>query len=110
MQVANRINVNKIDKQLVTWSKEGLDVLEKMSVPVKFKDRESQLPLLILKNDGNTPLGGNRWAGSARSTSGGKRLVDNTSIGTIYGIDANLDMDDNVTNLVSAVPVVSCVR
>ncbi|KAL3207801.1 hypothetical protein MRX96_039513 [Rhipicephalus microplus] len=47
----------KCDAQLVTWAKEGLDVLGEVSAPVKFKDRELQWPLLILKDDGNTLLG-----------------------------------------------------
>ncbi|XP_037504865.1 uncharacterized protein K02A2.6-like [Rhipicephalus sanguineus] len=59
LQVAKRMKVDKCDTQLVTWTKEGLDVLGKVSVPVKFKDRELQLPLLVLKNDGNTLLGRN---------------------------------------------------
>ncbi|XP_049511265.1 uncharacterized protein K02A2.6-like [Dermacentor silvarum] len=59
LQVAKRIKLDKCDTQLVTWTKEGLDVLGKASVPVKFKDRKFQLPLLVLKNDGNALLGRN---------------------------------------------------
>ncbi|KAL3204308.1 hypothetical protein MRX96_041271 [Rhipicephalus microplus] len=56
LQQAKKIKVDKCDAQLVTWTKEGLDVLGEVSAPVKFKDRELQWPLLIFKDDGNTLL------------------------------------------------------
>lgn len=45
------------DTRLVTWTKQGLEVLGKIVVPVKFKGRNCQLPLLVVKTDGNTLLG-----------------------------------------------------
>lgn len=57
LQVAKRIKLEDCDTKLVTWTKEGLDVLRIASVPVKLKGREFQLPLLVVKNEGNTLLG-----------------------------------------------------
>ncbi|XP_042150249.1 uncharacterized protein LOC121838218 [Ixodes scapularis] len=48
--------------QLVTWTKEGIEILGKAVVPVKFKGQNSELPLLVVKNGGNTLLGRD-WLG-----------------------------------------------
>lgn len=39
-----------------------------------------------------------------------KLLANNTSVGTAFNVDANLDMDVIMSNLVSVVLVISCVR
>ncbi|KAK8760362.1 hypothetical protein V5799_028372 [Amblyomma americanum] len=57
LQVAKQIKLEDCNTQLVTWTREGLDVLGKASVPVKFKGREFKLPLLVVKKEGNTLLG-----------------------------------------------------
>lgn len=55
--VSKRGKLEEPDTQLVTWTKEGIEILGKAVVPVKFKGQNSELPLLVVKNDGNTLLG-----------------------------------------------------
>lgn len=40
-----------------TWTKQGLEVLGKVIVPVEFKGRNCKLPLLVVKSEGNALLG-----------------------------------------------------
>lgn len=60
LQVAKRIKLEDWDTQLVILTKERLNVLGIAFVPVKFQGREFQLPLLVVKNEGN-PLLGRDW-------------------------------------------------
>ncbi|XP_065310651.1 uncharacterized protein [Dermacentor albipictus] len=44
---------------LVTWSKEALPLLGRATVLVEFKGRKAKLPLLVVKNRGNSLIGRN---------------------------------------------------
>ncbi|KAL3184672.1 hypothetical protein MRX96_006003 [Rhipicephalus microplus] len=47
LRVATSIKLEEADTQLVTWTKEELDVIRKATLPIKFKERDSKLPLLV---------------------------------------------------------------
>ncbi|XP_072142327.1 uncharacterized protein [Dermacentor andersoni] len=52
LKVARRIKLEESDTKLVTWTKEGLDVIGKATLPVKFKEQDFQLPILVVRNEG----------------------------------------------------------
>lgn len=57
LKVATSVQLEEADTQLLTWTKEGLHVIGKAIVPVKFKEQDFKLPLLVVRNDGSTLLG-----------------------------------------------------
>lgn len=57
LKVATSVQLEEADTQLLTWTKEGLHVIGKGIVPVKFKEQDFKLPLLVVRNEGSTLLG-----------------------------------------------------
>lgn len=57
LKVATSIKLEEADPQLLTWTKEGLDVIRKTTLPVKFKEQDYKLLLLFVRNEGSILLG-----------------------------------------------------
>lgn len=57
LKVARHIKFEEADTKLVTWTKEGLDVIGKATIPVRFKEQDFKLPILVVRNEGSTLLG-----------------------------------------------------
>ncbi|KAL3189796.1 hypothetical protein MRX96_020824 [Rhipicephalus microplus] len=51
------IKLEEADAQLVTWTKKGLDVIGKATLPIKCIEQDCKLPLLVVRNEGSTLLG-----------------------------------------------------
>ncbi|KAL3209698.1 hypothetical protein MRX96_037858 [Rhipicephalus microplus] len=70
LKVATGIRLEEADAQLVTWTKEGLEVIRKATLPIKFKERDCKLPLLVVRNEGSTLIGRDWFKGLNISVTG----------------------------------------
>ncbi|KAL3230300.1 hypothetical protein MRX96_023473 [Rhipicephalus microplus] len=52
MKVGTSIKLEEADTQLATWTKEGVDVIGKATLLIKYKERDWKLPLLVVRNEG----------------------------------------------------------